>query len=87
MALLSDVEWAEFPWVRETVGISASALSKQVSTLEDRGYVEVRKGYVGKRPRTWINLSQAGRDALEKHMGAMRKVVEESQRAAERRDA
>ncbi|WP_326688834.1 MULTISPECIES: transcriptional regulator [unclassified Streptomyces] len=97
VALLAGVEWAEFRWVRESAGVSPSALSKQVSTLEARGYVEVEKGYVGKRPRTWISLNQAGRDALEGHMAAMRRVVEESQRAgrvveesqraAERRDA
>ncbi|WP_425574458.1 MULTISPECIES: transcriptional regulator [Streptomyces violaceusniger group] len=44
------MEWAEFGWVRESAGLSPSALSKQVSTLETRGYVEVKKGYVGKRP-------------------------------------
>jgi DNA-binding MarR family transcriptional regulator len=87
VSLLAGVEWAEFGWVRETVGMSASALSKQVGTLEARGYVEVKKGYVGKRPRTWISLSQTGRDALESHVAALHRVVEESQRAAARRDA
>lgn len=87
MALLAGAEWAEFRWVRESVGMSPSALSKQISTLEAHGYVEVKKGYVGKRPRTWVNLSRAGRDALERHVGALRQVVEESQRTAERREA
>ncbi|MEU0839953.1 transcriptional regulator [Streptomyces sp. NPDC005962] len=86
VSLLAGVNWAEFGWVRETVGLSASALSKQVSTLEARGYVEVKKGYVGKRPRTWINLSRTGRDALEGHVAALRRVVEESQRAAARHE-
>ncbi|MFE4969004.1 transcriptional regulator [Streptomyces sp. NPDC056660] len=45
-------EWAEFGWVREASGLSASALSQQVGTLGSHGYVEVEKGYVGKRPRT-----------------------------------
>ncbi|MEW2396080.1 transcriptional regulator [Streptomyces sp. NPDC046862] len=87
VSLLTGVDWAEFGWVRETVGLSPSALSKQVGTLEARGYVEVKKGYVGKRPRTWLNLTQAGRNALEGHVAALRRVVEESQRAAERREA
>lgn len=83
VSLLVGVEWAEFGWVREAVGLSASALSKQVSKLEGRGYVVVKKGYVGKRPRTWLNLSPAGRDALNGHVIALRRIVEESQRAAE----
>ena len=84
VSLLVGVEWAEFGWVRESVGMSPSALSKQIGTLEARGYVEVKKGYVGKRPRTWLALSQAGRDALERHVAALRRVAEESQRAGER---
>ena len=81
VSLLVGVEWAEFGWVRESVGLSPSALSKQVGTLEAQGYVEVEKGYVGKRPRTWVTLSPNGRDALERHVEALRRVVEESQRA------
>ncbi|CAM5674817.1 hypothetical protein GCM10010390_34740 [Streptomyces mordarskii] len=88
VSLLVSVEWAEFGWVRETVGMSPSALSKQVSTLETRGYVEVKKGYVGKRPRTWLALTPTGRAALERHVAALHRVVEEAQRAAaERPDA
>ncbi|MFD8462284.1 winged helix-turn-helix domain-containing protein [Streptomyces antimycoticus] len=88
VSLLVSVEWAEFGWVRETAGMSPSALSKQVSTLETRGYVEVKKGYVGKRPRTWLALTPTGRAALERHVAALHRVVEEAQRAAaERPDA
>jgi len=87
VSLLAGVEWAEFGWVRESVGMSPSALSKQIGTLEARGYVEVEKGYVGKRPRTWINLSPAGRAALEAHVTALRRVVEEAQRTAGQRDS
>ncbi|MBM0231330.1 transcriptional regulator [Micromonospora sp. STR1_7] len=38
-------------------------------------YVEVRKGYVGKRPRTWINLSAAGRSALSAHIAALQDIA------------
>ncbi|MFD7918766.1 winged helix-turn-helix domain-containing protein [Streptomyces sp. NPDC059740] len=85
VSLLAGVEWAEFGWVRESADLSASALSKQVSTLEAQGYVEVRKGYVGKRPRTWVTLSETGRTALEEHVAALQRVVEESRRLAARR--
>ena len=83
VSLLSGVEWAEFAWVRESVGLSASALSKQATTLGAQGYVDIDKGYVGKRPRTWLNLSTGGRAALEAHLAALQRVVDESRQAAE----
>jgi DNA-binding MarR family transcriptional regulator len=78
-SLLAATRSAEFGWVRDSVGVSDSALSKQVATLNKQGYVEVEKGYVGKRPRTWLNLSDAGRAALQAHVAALQRIVEQSQ--------
>ncbi|GAA1024902.1 MULTISPECIES: winged helix-turn-helix domain-containing protein [Amycolatopsis] len=75
VALLSAAEWAEFGFVRDAVKLSDSALSKQVSTLSKNEYVDVRKGYVGKRPRTWLNLTDSGRDTLAKHLSALQTIA------------
>lgn len=83
VSLLTGVQWAEFNWVRESAGLSASALSKQISTLDSHDYVSVEKGYVGKRPRTWVSLSAHGRAALENHVAALQRVVEQSRQTAD----
>jgi DNA-binding MarR family transcriptional regulator len=75
VALLAATDWAEFAYVRDSVQLSDSALSKRVSHLSDTGYVEVRKGYVGKRPRTWLNLSAAGRVALREHIAKLQEIA------------
>ncbi|HEY3903775.1 MAG TPA: transcriptional regulator [Streptosporangiaceae bacterium] len=36
-------------------------LSKQLATLETAGYIEIRKSFVGKRPRTSAQLTKARR--------------------------
>ena len=76
VAALARVTEAEFGWIRDAVGVTDSALSKQVSTLEQAGYVHVRKGYVGKRPRTWLRLSPRGREAYEQHLQALREIAD-----------
>jgi DNA-binding MarR family transcriptional regulator len=75
MACLAEVNEAEFGFVRDTVQISAATLSKQVTLLEEAGYLAVRKGYVGRRPRTWLSLTTAGRDALAAHLAALRAIA------------
>ncbi len=75
VATLAGADNAEFSFVRDTVDVSDSVLSKQVSTLEAAGYVKVKKGYVGKRPRTWLSLTAAGRRAFERHLAALRDIV------------
>ncbi len=83
LALLASSDWPEFSFVRDSVAISDSALSKQVSTLEKNNYVHVKKGYVGKRPRTWLNITQAGLAALNLHVRALERIVEQSRHRLE----
>jgi len=78
LALLASSQWPEFSFVRDSVAISDSALSKQVSTLEKNDYVRVKKGYVGKRPRTWLNITQTGLAALNLHVQALQRIAEQS---------
>ena len=44
--------------------------------LEDAGYVEVRKGAVGRRPRTWFRLTAKGRQSLEGHLAWLSQLEE-----------
>ncbi|WP_330276655.1 transcriptional regulator [Lentzea sp. NBC_00516] len=78
VSLLTAAEWAEFGFVRDSVRLSDSALSKQVTTLSRSEYVEVRKGYVNKRPRTWLNLTDSGRAALSEHISALQAIAEKA---------
>lgn len=67
-ALLQGADWVEFATVRDLTGVSDSAVSKHSRSLEEAGYLEIRKGSVGRRPRTWLRLSPTGRTALRGHL-------------------
>lgn len=66
--LAAGADWVEFAALRDAAGISDSVLSKQSRVLEDAGYVEVRKGAIGRRPRTWFRLTAEGRQAVQGHL-------------------
>jgi DNA-binding MarR family transcriptional regulator len=78
VSLLAASESADFRFIRDSVGLSDSALSKQLTTLEEAGYVHTRKGFVGKRPRTSARLTAAGRAAFEQHIAALQEIVSRS---------
>jgi DNA-binding transcriptional ArsR family regulator len=78
VSLLAASEAADFKFIRDSAGLSDSALSKQLSTLEEAGYVQIRKGFVGKRPRTSAKLTAAGRVAFERHVAALQEIVSRS---------
>ena len=75
VAFLAATGWADFGVLRDSVGLSDSALSKQLATLEQAGYVEIGRGFVGKRPRTSARLTTVGRAAFEQHVAALQEMV------------
>jgi DNA-binding MarR family transcriptional regulator len=75
MAALATAHKVEFGFLRDHVEVSDSVLSKQVSALEQAGYVKVDKGFVGKWPRTWLSLTKSGRRAFERHLAALREIA------------
>lgn len=78
VSLLAASEWADFTFIRDAVELSDSALSKQLSTLAEANYVDIRKSFVGKRPRTSVRLTRLGRAAFEQHVAALQQIVARS---------
>jgi len=76
VALLAAADWAEFSFLRDRLQLSDSALSKQLSTLQEAGYVEQERPVNGRRRRVRARLTAAGRDAFEHHMAALRQIME-----------
>jgi len=76
LAGLAQADELEFRFLRETLQISDSLLSRQASTLEQAGYIAIRKGHVGKWPRTWLKITPAGRAAFDNHLNTLREIVE-----------
>jgi len=74
--LAAGADWIEFATLRDAAAISDSVLSKQSRVLEEAGYVQVRKGAVGRRPRTWFRLTPAGRQAVQGHLAWLAQLEE-----------
>ncbi|MCG5216576.1 winged helix-turn-helix domain-containing protein [Streptosporangium sp. KLBMP 9127] len=76
MAALATAEKADFRFLKETIEVSDSLLSKHIITLETAGYVRVEKGFVGKRARTWLTLTDEGRRAFRDYTEVLRQITE-----------
>ena len=83
-AFLSACDEAEFAAVRDCCQVSDSVLSKTAPALQAAGYVHIRKGYVGVRPRTWLSLTPTGQHALTRHIAALQDIAAAAQSAGAR---
>ena len=73
-ALRAEVE-VDFATLRDVLETDDSALSKAISTLAAAGYLAVRKGYLGNRPRTWLTATADGVAAMRIHVAALQAIA------------
>jgi DNA-binding transcriptional ArsR family regulator len=77
MALLAQSKKVDFAFLVKYLELSESNLSRHLSALEAAGYIVITKVFEGKRPRTWLSLSDAGRAAFTRHVETLRRIVEQ----------
>ncbi|WP_341975121.1 transcriptional regulator [Microbacterium sp. LTA6] len=76
MASLDEAIELDFGTLADILQVGDSALSKAIAHLHEAGYVIVRKGIVGSRPRTWVRATADGSNAFGGHLQALREIVE-----------
>ena len=82
VSLLAAADWVDFAFLRDRLGLSDSALSKQLSTLEEAGYVRIERPVSDRRRRVRARLTSAGRAAFDGHVAALRAIVGTGDRTA-----
>jgi DNA-binding MarR family transcriptional regulator len=83
VALLAPADWTDFAFLRDQLGLSDSALSKQLSTLEDAGYVQIERPLHNHRRRVRARLTEAGVEAFNGHVAALRDIVGRTREAGQ----
>ena len=71
MAYLSTAEAADFTELALALAAPNNSLSSHLTRLETAGYIELRRGFLGRKPRTRVVLTITGRAAWERYLGAL----------------
>lgn len=75
MSILMTVEEADFVYLKEQTQSTVGNLSVQITKLQEAGYIEVEKGFQGKRPRTTCRITPVGRSAFEEYVSTLRQYL------------
>jgi DNA-binding MarR family transcriptional regulator len=76
LAVLSEARRADFAYLRDALDLTDGNLSRHIAVLEQAGLVTVEKGFEGKRPRTWVQATRAGRAALKAELAALQELIQ-----------
>ena len=77
-AVLANAQDADFARLKAIIGASDSVTSKHLSALTEAGYAVLHKASIDGRQRTSASLTRAGRKAFDRHVAALRAIVDGS---------
>jgi DNA-binding transcriptional ArsR family regulator len=77
IAHLYVIESADFLFIMRQTGLTFGNLSAHMSKLEDAGYIEIIKEFVGKKPHTMLRLTKKGRVAFEAYRTKMKQFFDD----------
>ena len=72
MSILMNCEEASFVYIKEQTQATAGNLSVQLDKLVSAGYIIVEKKFQGKKPLTLCSVTDAGKNAFEEYVNALR---------------
>ncbi len=77
LTYLYVVESADYVFLVRRTGLSWGNLATHLAKLEEAGYIEMKKGYRGKKPHTTIRLTERGRAAFREYKRSMQRVLDD----------
>lgn len=81
LTILAESGRADFPYLKEALNLTDGNLGRHLETLREAGMIDVEKGFVGRRPKTWAVITKQGRQALNENVAALRDIVDRVERS------
>lgn len=75
MSVLAVNDWVEFGELKQLLDVTDGNLASHVSALEKKGFIEVRKKFVGKKPNTSFSVTKQGKEAFANHINALEQLL------------
>jgi len=66
----------DFVELKQLLNTTDGNLGAHLATLEKAMYIKIDKQFVGKKPRTRVNITREGRKAFEQHVRYLRDILE-----------
>lgn len=84
VSMLAVVPEMTFNELKTELSLTDGNLSAHSRTLEDAGYIEVEKTYRGRRPLTKMRLKRKGREAFQRYLAMLQKIIDQGRKGKSR---
>lgn len=69
----------DFSTLRDLLEVTDGNLGAHLRKLEESGYIEIRKEFVDRKPRSFISATQQGRRVFQEHVQALEAILKSSE--------
>ena len=72
---LDSDDQVDFTYLRDLLNATDGNLGAHLVKLEEAGYIDVEKTFVGRKPRTFVSATPKGRSAFRDHVEALNAIL------------
>ncbi len=75
MTALTTMGEMDFSALKSFLGLTDGNLSAHLRVLEEAGYLEVEKKFVGRKPKTLYRLTSSGQEAFKTYLRQLETII------------
>tara|TARA_B100000683_G_scaffold122069_1_gene119826 strand:- start:52 stop:342 length:291 start_codon:yes stop_codon:yes gene_type:complete len=75
MSILSVNSWISYKEIKDLLEVTDGNLASHIQSLEKIKYLEIKKQFIGKKPLTTYKVTKTGKEAFEKHIEGLEKLL------------
>ena len=75
MSILSVNSWISYKEIKDLLEVTDGNLASHIQSLEKIKYIEIKKQFMGKKPLTTYKITKIGKEAFEKHIEGLEKLL------------
>ena len=75
MSALMVNEEVNFNDLKELISLTDGNLASHIKSLEENGFIKVKKGYIGRKTNTTYATTKAGVKAFKAHLEALEQMI------------
>lgn len=78
MSVLMVNESVDFSTLKQLLGLTDGNLASHTRALEELGYIQCEKRFIGRKPNTSFSVTQAGSKAFKAHLKALEQFLSQT---------
>jgi len=78
MSVLMVNESVDFPTLKQLLQLTDGNLASHTRALEEAGYIQCEKRFIGRKPNTSFSVTKAGSEAFKAHLNALENFLKKN---------